>query len=161
MVRGELYGVEDNNTTYYIVPDALGNTAIIIEDAAVVNRLDYDHLGKIRNETTTPQVDLLFRKTFRAAELGLDIRRDGLYDVNTGEEIVRILADSSGGGGGGGDLDPNPDGPDDPPGGGINTGLCNEGTQPETTEEHTEEHVVIDVYIPFVEFDLGPPIILS
>ncbi len=50
--------VDDSANTYYILPDANGSTAVIFTPTAVVNRIEYDCLGKIRQQTTTPQVEL-------------------------------------------------------------------------------------------------------
>jgi hypothetical protein len=63
--NGEFLGYEDDTNTYYIVPDREGSTKIIIDSSqGVVNRIEYDHLGKIRSQTAAPQVELLWRGRF-------------------------------------------------------------------------------------------------
>ncbi|MBN2541342.1 RHS repeat protein [bacterium] len=59
--KTQLLGYEDDTNTYYIVPDVTGSTKIIIDSNSVVNRLDYDHLGYLRNKITDPQVELLWK----------------------------------------------------------------------------------------------------
>ena len=69
--KGEFLGYEDDTNTYYIVPDREGSTKVIIDSSqGVINRLEYDHLGKIRSQTTTPQVELLWRRLFAGIESG-------------------------------------------------------------------------------------------
>jgi hypothetical protein len=63
--KSQFLGYEDDANTFYIVPDIDGSTKVIFTHAGtIVNRLDYDQLGKIRNQDTTPQVELLWRGMF-------------------------------------------------------------------------------------------------
>ena len=83
---GQLLGYEDDTDTYYIVPGAHGSTKVIFNDAGnVVNRIDYDCLGKIRNQTTTPQLELLWRGKYFDSDVGLYVLSDGsIYNPITG-----------------------------------------------------------------------------
>ena len=62
--QSQLLGYEDDSNTYYIVPDREGSTKLIISSGAVVNRIEYDHLGRIRSQTTTPQLELLWKHEY-------------------------------------------------------------------------------------------------
>ncbi len=67
--KSQFLGYEDDTNTFYIVPDINGSTKVIFTHAGtIVNRLDYDSLGKIRNQDTTPQVELLWRGMFLEEE---------------------------------------------------------------------------------------------
>ncbi|MBN2542577.1 hypothetical protein JXI42_06890 [bacterium] len=46
------------NRVSQIIPGVTNSTKLIM-NSSVVNRLDYDHLGYLRNKTTDPQVELL------------------------------------------------------------------------------------------------------
>ncbi len=89
---------------YSLSADALGSTVVIIDGTSnsIVNRIEYDMLGNIKNQTTTPQVELLFRKRPYLSTAGLYINRSGLYFPQTGNEGVPILGDLLSGSGGSG-----------------------------------------------------------
>jgi len=72
--KSQFLGYEDEANTYYIVPDVNGSTKVIFTHAGTIaNRLDYDTLGKIRNQDTTPQVELLWRGMFWDEDVNLYI----------------------------------------------------------------------------------------
>jgi len=85
--RSQLLGYEDDSNTYYIVPDREGSTKVIISSSAVVNRIEYDHLGRIRSQTTAPQVELLWR----ALNLINDIYYIDFFDLYA-PEFGKILS---------------------------------------------------------------------
>jgi len=61
----DLLGYKDDTNTYYFLCEPDGSVEVIFTHAgAVVNRLEYDFLGKLRNKTTDPQVELGWRKMF-------------------------------------------------------------------------------------------------
>jgi len=82
--KSQFLGYEDDTNTYYIVPDREGSTKVIISSGAVVNRIEYDQLGKIRSQTTTPQVELLWRGKYFISELEMYIFGISLSDPKIG-----------------------------------------------------------------------------
>ncbi len=55
---------------------------------ALVNRIEYDRLGNIRNEETEPQIDILFKKGFYVKDIGLYIGRGGaVYSPEEGQYL--------------------------------------------------------------------------
>jgi len=102
-----LLGCENSEDMLYILPDITGSTKIIFSDTGVVNRLDYDFLGFIRNQTTSPQIELLFGKAMKLEEVGLYLGAKRLYDPllgihfqTTGSGYQREFGDITTGGGG-------------------------------------------------------------
>ncbi len=80
--KSQFLGYEDDPNTYYIVPDIHGSTKVIFTHAGtIVNRLDYDTLGKIRNQDAAPQVELLWNnKSFNTSlDLYFSINNE-IYD---------------------------------------------------------------------------------
>ena len=63
--KQHLLGYKDDSDTYYFLTEPDGSVEVIFtHGGTTVNRLEYDFLGKIRNQTTTPQVELLWRGMF-------------------------------------------------------------------------------------------------
>jgi hypothetical protein len=88
--KSQFLGYEDEANTYYIVPDINGSTKVIFTHAGtIVNRLDYDTLGKIRNQDTTPQVELLWRGWYYTP-LNCYICEMDIYDPVIGTFIIPI-----------------------------------------------------------------------
>ncbi|MBN2542574.1 hypothetical protein JXI42_06875, partial [bacterium] len=81
--KNQLLGYADDTNTYYIVPDVTNSTKLIMNSNSVVNRLDYDHLGYLRNKTTDPQVELLWKHGFRELGYGYLFNRI-LYEPRIG-----------------------------------------------------------------------------
>jgi hypothetical protein len=78
--KRQFLGYKDDTNTYYIVPDLFGSPRVIFTHAgSVVNRLDYDSLGNLRNKTTDPQVEIGWRDLMRIAELDIYVAQKGLY----------------------------------------------------------------------------------
>ncbi len=83
--KNYLLGYEDDDNTYYIVTDIYGSTVVIFNSNSVQNRIIYDNLGKIRSQTTTPQVGLLYRGDFMLTgidDMYYDARRKRIKDVS-------------------------------------------------------------------------------
>jgi hypothetical protein len=76
--------VEDATNTYYILYDKDGSTKVIFTDSGVVNRVEYDCLGYIRNKTTDLQVELLWKRLF-------SIDDEGYFSSNSNFIIKPIL----------------------------------------------------------------------
>jgi len=87
--QSQLLGYEDDSNTYYIVPDREGSTKLIISSGAVVNRIEYDHLGRIRSQTTAPQVELLWRGMFYNSDCSLYMINP-LYSTKFGQALSFI-----------------------------------------------------------------------
>ncbi len=95
--KSQFLGYEDDTNTYYIVPDIHGSTKVIFTHAGtIVNRLDYDTLGKIRNQDASPQVELLWRGMYfnSDSQLYFDYDFCNIIDPDFGKRFGGI---SSGG----------------------------------------------------------------
>jgi len=90
--KQHLLGYKDDSNTYYFLTEPDGSVEVIFTHAGTtVNRLEYDFLGKLRNQTTTPQVELLWRGSFcnNESELYIDF---GLYNPMLGKSIDEYIS---------------------------------------------------------------------
>jgi len=68
--KQHLLGYKDDSNTYYFLTEPDGSVEVIFtHGGTTVNRLEYDFLGKLRNQTTTPQVELLWKGNFLIPDL--------------------------------------------------------------------------------------------
>jgi YD repeat-containing protein len=109
--KSQFLGYEDDANTFYVVLGAMGSVKVIFDHTqGIVNRLDYDRLGNLRNSDTTPQIELLFKKSYYNSDTDLYIGEKGVYDPKFGDYLIPGynpptgggLCDHSGGGAGGG-----------------------------------------------------------
>jgi len=78
--KQHLLGYKDDSDTYYFLTEPDGSVEVIFTHAGTtVNRLEYDFLGKIRNQTTTPQVELLWRGKFFLSDADLYLWTNRTY----------------------------------------------------------------------------------
>jgi len=83
--KQHLLGYKDDSNTYYFLTEPDGSVEVIFtHGGTTVNRLEYDFLGKLRNQTTTPQVELLWNGMFFLDETDLYIIICTIYDATLG-----------------------------------------------------------------------------
>jgi len=67
--------------------DRFGSTKIIISNDQVINRIEYDQFGKIRNKETEPQIDLLWKGLYLNNKTGFYIANSN-YNPKIGYDFA-------------------------------------------------------------------------
>ena len=67
---------------------------IIDSSQGVINRIEYDHLGKIRNQAASPQVELLWRAAFYNSDTDIYFLPLDIYDPIIGSYMIVIHRES-------------------------------------------------------------------
>ena len=92
--KQHLLGYKDDSDTYYFLTEPDGSVEVIFtHGGTAVNRLEYDFLGKLRNQTTTPQVELLWRGKQKLDSINFYVLANFVYTPQTGSNLSFIPYD--------------------------------------------------------------------